>query len=302
MRTKPLLIVIVGPTASGKSELAVKIAKRIGGEIISADSRQIYQKLNLGAGKIKGVWKKGLFIYKKIPHYCIDEAPLSTTYTVADYKKCADAAINAIQSKGKIPIIAGGTGFWIDAVLYDFALPPVPPNNRLRKKLARKNPAQLLALLQKKDPKRAASIEQKNPRRLVRALEIAHALGHVPKLKKHNHFHAQWFGIHPLPNDLRKKIRRRLRQRLREGMIDEARRLKKTGIPWKRFYELGLEYRFLAEYLRGKITRKEMFLELEQAIEEYARRQNTWFKKNPRITWVSNPKKALRIIAARKNF
>lgn len=301
MRGKQKLIVIVGPTASGKSELAVNIAKKCNGEIISADSRQVYRGLNIGTGKVPGKWRppptlisirsyrnESTFIYKGIPHYCIDFVSPQKIFTVAEFKICAEKAIKDIARRGKIPILVGGTGFWIDAVVFDFNLPPVPPNPAFRKILKKKSAAELLSLLKRLDPKRARAIEQKNPRRLIRAIEIAKTLGRVPKLKKRSRYRTLWISIAPHRKTLQKRIRIRLLSRLRGDMIGEAKRLHKQGLSWCRFYELGLEYRFLADYLRGKMTKEKMTAGLEKAINKYARRQMTWWKRNKNIHWGSN--------------
>ncbi|MBI2639927.1 MAG: tRNA (adenosine(37)-N6)-dimethylallyltransferase MiaA [Candidatus Sungbacteria bacterium] len=180
------LIVIIGPTASGKSELAVRLAKKFSGEIISADSRQVYRELDIGTGKVPGKWrqKPKVFVYKAIPHYCIDFVSPKRVFTAADFKKCAEGAIQDINRRGKIPVMAGGTGFYIDAVLYENLLPNVPPNKTLRNTLSQKSARKLFMLLKRLDPERAKNIDRKNPRRLIRAIEIAKALGRVPKFKK----------------------------------------------------------------------------------------------------------------------
>ena len=299
------LIVIVGPTASGKSELAVRLAKKFGGEIISADSRQVYRGLDIGTGKVLGKWIKSnvavitrsldsynIFIYKGIPHHCIDFVSPKRTFTVAEYKKCADTAIKDIASRGKIPILVGGTGFWIDTVVYDLNFPGVPPNLKLRKRLEKKSATALLKILQKLDPERAKTIEQKNPRRLIRAIEIVKALGQVPTIKKKSPYNILWLGTKIPEQKLKLRIHKRLLKRMREGIVQEAKRLKRKGLPWKRFYELGLEYRYLADYLRGQISKQEMLQGLERAINDYSRRQMVWFKKNKKIHWLPRTAKA----------
>ena len=307
---KQKLIVIVGPTASGKSELAVKIAKKFNGEIISADSRQIYQDLDIGTGKVPGRWIKNVpskerplanwnFLYKGIPHHCIDFVSPKKTYNVAEFKKCAESAIADITARGKIPIVAGGTGFWIDTVVYDLNIPEVPPDNKLRGKLEKKSTRELLKLLIKLDPRRAKTIEQKNPRRLIRAIEIAKALGKVPELKRSSPYELLWIGVKPGDKVLHKKIHKRLLKRMREGIASEAKILRKKGLPWKRFYELGLEYKALADLLQKKLTAEETVIALEYAINDYARRQMVWFKKNKNIRWIRRPDDATAIV---KNF
>lgn len=291
------LIAIVGPTASGKSELAVQIAKKINGEIISADSRQVYRGMDIGTGKVEGGWKRirdkelgirRVFVYKKIPHYCIDFVNPKQQYSVAQFKQCAEAAIHDIASRGKIPILCGGTGFWIDAVAYDMSLPEVAPDLKLRKKLAKKTAAELLAILKKIDPKRAKTIEQKNPRRLIRAIEIAKILGRVPPLKKYSPYDTVWLGIKKPREALRHLIATRLKKRLKQGMIREIKKLLANGVSHRRLQELGLEYKFVSLYLQGKLQKSHMTQLLQTAIEQYARRQEVWFKRNKKIRWIQN--------------
>lgn len=299
-----LLLVIVGPNASGKSELAVRIAKRVGGEIISADSRQIYKSLSIGTGKVPGRWQGGVFRYRGVPHHLIDEASPKKNFTVADFKKRADKKIVEIAARGKLPILVGGTGFWIDAVAKGMAVPEVPPDPCLRKTLSKKPPDALLAILKRLDPSRAKTIEKKNPRRLIRAIEIARALGRVPELKHSPAYRTFWIGIFPGREALAKKIQRRLERRMRDGLIKEAKTLRVGGMAWKRFYELGLEYRFLADLLRKKTTKEEFAVRLAAAIRRYARRQMTWFKKNRRIRWFRDSKQAyagaIRLLSSEK--
>ena len=290
------IIVIVGPTASGKSELAVHLAKRFNGEIISADSRQVYRGLDRGTGKVPGRWQKKAggerFIYKSIPHYCIDTVSPKKQFSVTEFTRDAKNAIEKIRMRGKIPIIAGGAGFWIDAIVYNLNLPEVRPNMKLRKILAQKSAEKLFHFLKKIDSKRASKIDPRNPRRLIRAIEIAYAIGKSPKIKKRAAYDTLWIGIKTLPDILKLKIKKRLATRLREGMIEEAVLLRKKGLSWKRFYALGLEYRFLADYLQKKMGREELSERLFCAIWHYAKRQMTWFKKNKEIRWVESKKKA----------
>ena len=177
MESKRKIIVILGPTASGKSALAVKIAKKINGEIISADSRQVYKGLDIGTGKITRKEMGG------VPHYCLDVVSPKKIFTVADFKKCAEKAIEKIFAKNKIPIIVGGTGLYIQAVVDNIVLPEVKPNWRLRKELEKKTTEEMFKMLKKLDPERAKNIDAKNPRRLIRAIEITKEIGKMPKLK-----------------------------------------------------------------------------------------------------------------------
>ncbi len=279
---KPEILVIIGPTASGKSALAVRLAKKLNGEIISADSRQVYKYLNIGTGKVTKRQMRG------VPHHLLSVANPKRQFSVANYQKLAIAKIRDILKRGKLPIVVGGTGFYIQAIVDGIVLPEVKPDLKLRKNLRNKTPKQLFKMLQKADPKRAKTIDKNNPRRLVRAIEIAKSLGRVPHLGvQHLSYDTIQIGI-KLPSDkLKRRIKTRLLKRLKQGLITEVKNLhEKRGLSWNRLNELGLEYRYVAQYLRGKLTKKEMLEKLNIEIWHYARRQMTWFKRDKRIIWI----------------
>lgn len=279
---KPRILIILGPTASGKSALAVEAAKRFNGEIISADSRQVYKGLNIGTGKITREEMDG------IPHHLLDVADPQSVFAVTDFKEQAEIAIDEIIARGKLPIICGGTGLYIDTLVFNLEIPEVPPNPELRDKLSDKSASELFKLLSEKDPARAESVDPQNPRRLVRALEIAEALGKVPpKIYAPEKYDPIFIGIKTDPEELKKKIADRLTLRLKQGMIEEAQRLHSEGLSFERMESLGLEYKYLALYLQGKISREDMEKELLQAIVDYSKRQMTWFRKNDRIVWLN---------------
>ncbi|MBI4225315.1 MAG: tRNA (adenosine(37)-N6)-dimethylallyltransferase MiaA [Candidatus Sungbacteria bacterium] len=291
------LIVIVGPTASGKSELAVKIARKYNGEIISADSRQVYRGLDIGTAKVAGIWRNGVFIYKKIPHHCIDFVSPRKIYSVAEFQQCAAHAINDIAQQEKTPILAGGTGLWIDAVVYDWSIPHVLPNPKLRARLEKKSATQLLAMLKKLDPKRAKTVEQKNPRRLIRAIEIASAIGHVPRLVKHSVFNTLWIGLNPAPVILGKRIKTRARKMIGAGLIAEIKKLRASGVTKKRISEFGFEYRAGLAYLDDRLSQAGLAERLAIETHQYAKRQMTWFKRNPNIIWNPSTREMQKYIA-----
>lgn len=280
-KVKPKIVVIVGPTASGKSDLAVEIAREFNGEIISADSRQVYRGLDIGTGKITAREMRG------IPHYLLDVASPQRTFTIANYKPKAERALQSILTKGKLPIICGGTGFYIQALVDGVILPDAPPNEALRKQLDGKTTEELFLQLLKLDPNYAAKVDRHNPRRLVRAIEIAQALGRVPTLKKQTPYDPIFIGINVPLEKLRERIHARLAKRMRQGMLSEVRRLHESGLSWKRMEELGLEYRYLARHLRGLISKETMLAELEHEIAQYAKRQYTWFRKDKRVQWIA---------------
>ncbi len=277
---KNKIIAIVGPTATGKSDLAVFLAKKFDGEIVSADSRQIYTGLDIGSGKVT---KKEI---AGIPHHMLDIAHPKRTYSVAQYQKRAQKEIGNIIKRNLLPILCGGTGFYIQSVLDNISLPSVSPNLQLRKKLAKEPLAKLYATLEMLDPERAATIDQKNPLRLIRALEIVQAQGKVgPRTYEPRIYDTCTIGLR-LPQDvLAERIHIRLHKRLKKGMVREVEKLHQNGLSWKRLESLGLEYRFVAEYLQNKMSRDEMTEKLEIAINQYAKRQMTWFKKDSSILW-----------------
>ncbi|MBX4195414.1 tRNA (adenosine(37)-N6)-dimethylallyltransferase MiaA [Candidatus Parcubacteria bacterium] len=273
MIRKQKVLVIVGPTASGKSALAVRLAKKLNGEIISADSRQVYKGLDIGTGKITKGEMRG------IPHYLMDVADPKERFTAAEWKPMALNAIRFILGRNKLPIIIGGTGFYIDALTMD--LPEVQPNSILRKKLEKRSLKELQRMLGKhkiKDPN--------NRVRLIRAIEIIRTLGKIPRVKIRSDYDFIWIGLKP--KDLDKRIHERLLKRI-PGILRETKKLNR-----KRAYELGLEYRFTSEYLQGKFTKKEFIERLEIAIRQYSKRQMTWFRKNKKIRWFDSASGAFR--------
>ncbi len=270
----PKIIVVCGPTATGKSDYAVKLAKKIGGEIISADSRQVYKSMDIGSGKITKREMKG------IPHYMLDILSPKKTYTAGQFKIDADKIITEILKRKKVPILCGGTGFYIDTVVKNIVFPNVLPNPKLRKELEKKNLEQLKKILEKLDPKRLKTVDIDNKVRLIRAIEIAKELGKVPELISEPKYNAKIIYLDFKDEILKKRIHDRLIKRIKQGMIKEVEKLHKDGVSWKRLFEFGLEYRYVSLFLRGKITKDEMISELENEIWHFVKRQRTWFKKH----------------------
>lgn len=286
MKTKPKVLVILGQTATGKSDLAVKIARKYNGEVISSDSRQVYKGLNIGTGKITKKEMMG------VPHHMLDVVSPKKTFSVNVWKEKTEKIIEKILKKDKLPIICGGTGFYIQAIVDNITPPNVPPNKQLRLKLSKKTVDELFFILKKLDPKRARVIDPKNKVRLIRSIEIAKALGEVPRVKpEKSKYDFVQIGLKTTDENLRKRIHDRLLKRINKGMVKEAEDLYKGGLSFKRMRELGLEYRFLADYLDKKISKKEMLEKLETEIWHYAKRQMTWFKKDKRIKWFDIDKK-----------
>lgn len=285
------LLVIVGPTASGKSDLAVYLAKKFNGEVVSADSRQVYKGMDIGTGKITKKEMQG------IPHHLLDVASPKRRFTVAQYQKKAEEIIEKIQKRGKLPILCGGSGFYIQSVVDGISFPKVKPDWKLRKKLEGLETEELFQRLEKLDPERAETIERKNKRRLIRAIEIVlKTKKPILKLKRNSKYDVLILGIKRSAEELKKRIRKRLEKRLKEGMIKEVERLRKEGLSWKRLESFGLEYKFVAQFLQGKIGYERMVEGLQKAIEKFAKRQMTWFKRDKRIIWIKNKKRAERLV------
>lgn len=312
--SKPKLLVIFGPTAVGKSDLAVQMAEWLsaaaspasnlhskitqqkisknddtnnysGAEIISADSRQVYTGLDIGTGKITTKEMRG------IPHHLLDVADPHQRFTAIDWKVLAEKAIADITAKGKLPIICGGTGFYISTLIDNLGFPDVEADTEEQKKLEAMSVDELFLELKKVDPNRSSTIDPKNKRRLARAIIIARALGAVPPIIRPTEapYDVCMIGITLSGEKLKERIRARLIQRLDGGMIEEARRLHTPtngiGLSFERMEELGLEYRYLAYFLKNEITREELIERLSSKIWQYAKRQMTWFKRDQRIKW-----------------
>lgn len=338
------VIILLGPTSSGKSGLAVKLAKKIKAntgqesEIISVDSRQIYKDMDLGTGKVEGKWedtreviprgeantskknwvrkrwdlviKNKTYFYKNIPHHLIDFIEPTThlleseKYNVTDFRKDCLRAIKDISSRNNIPILCGGTGFWISSLINNVEFPKVSPNEKLRKKLDKKSVGELFKLLKEEDSERAGNIDSKNKFRLIRALEICDKLGTVPKPKKNppKNLNFLQIGLDYPVERLGEKIKKRLASRWTDGMIEEVKSLKKKyKMNWKEIEAFGLAYYWIPRYLQGKLktSQGEIITDAESAKNEllervyfaeknYAKRQRTWFNRDKRIIWTTD--------------
>lgn len=288
---KPKLIAIVGPTASGKSDLAVLLAQTFNGEVVSADSRQAYRHMDIGTGKITAEEMQG------IPHHLLDLADPTEQFSVAQYQALATAAIADIHSRGKLPILVGGTGLYIQAVVDGVVLPEVKPNPALRAELQKLSAPQLFERLQHLDEKRAKTIDPHNPRRLVRAIEIATALGSVPSMVAETPYNTLLIGVSVEKEELGKRIAKRFDAMLTRGLVAEIEALhKRYRADWERIRSFGLECTWVADFLAGVISEKEM---RDGAIRDtiaYAKRQMTWFKRDERIHWITSNEEALPLV------
>ena len=280
MESKHKIVVIVGPTASGKTGLSIEIAKEFGGEVISADSRQVYKDLDIGTEKVTIEEMQG------VPHHLLDVTRPETVYSADDFKRDASAAIEAITKRNNLPIIAGGTFFYIDILLGRITTPKVPPNPALRAELEQLTPTELLTRLTELDPNRAATVEQQNPRRLMRSIEIAEALGHVPKLDASKcPYDVLMIGIQTDREALRARLRTRAEAALTKGLIEETKQLLEAGVSRERLSEIGLEYRIIMEYIDGDLTDEALIQKLEEKNWQYAKRQLTWLKRDTSLSW-----------------
>jgi len=286
----PKILVIVGPNASGKTGLSIKLAKKFNGEVISADSRQVYKGMDLGTGKVTKKEMQG------IKHYLLDVASPKSRFSAAQFVKLGDKAIKQIFKKGRLPIVCGGTGFYVDALLYGLPI-TVAPDWKLRQQLEKLSAYQLFNKLKRVDAKRAKNIDPHNKRRLIRALEIAQKTGApVPPPPRTLRYNVLKIGVKRSKKELRKRIHDRLLVRMKQGMIKEIEKLHGQGVSWQKLNDFGLEYRFVSRYLKGELSKEEMLNLLETAIWHYAKRQLTWFRRDQEIHWENNLKKIEKLV------
>lgn len=269
------IVVIAGPTASGKTGLGVQLAALLDGEILSADSRQVYRGLDIGSGKDLDEY---VYNGRSIPYHLIDIADLSEEFSLFHYQQAFYPALASVQERGKLALVVGGTGLYLDAVLSGYSMQEVPVNEALREELESLEMEELIARLQGLGKKLHNLTDIEERQRLVRAIEIAEYTKEnpappVPKLK------AFIFVIDHDRQLLCERISRRLQARLNHGMIEEVEGLHEDGVSWERLEQLGLEYRHVAQFLQGKIvSENDLFQKLNSAIVRFAKRQRTWFR------------------------
>ena len=283
------MITILGPTASGKTPVAARLAAEIGGEIISADSRQVYRRMDIGTGK-------DLEDYGEVPYHLIDICEPGTKYNLFEYQQDFYDAYLDIQGRGAVPILCGGTGLYIEAVLKGYKLSPVPQNQELRDSLEGKSIEELTEMLAKLKAQNGSNMHNKTDvdscQRAIRAIEIeTYNIAHPTPLRELPPVDSLIIGI-DIDRELRReKITRRLKARLDNGMVEEVKALLDEGIPAEDLIYYGLEYKFLTEFLIGHLSYDEMFRQLEIAIHQFAKRQMTWFRGMERrgfiINWIN---------------
>ena len=274
------MITILGPTASGKTSVAAALALRTGGEIISADSRQVYRRMDIGTGKDLADYTIGDV---HIPYHLIDIAEPGTKYNLFQYQQDFHTAYNDIRSRVKLPILCGGTGLYIEAVLGGYSLSPVPQNQKLRESLEGKSLDQLTQMLVQLKQKNGSNMHNRTDvdtaQRAIRAIEIeTYNLEHPTPERQMPPVDSLVIGINIDRELRREKITRRLKARLDEGMCDEIRSLIDGGVNPDDLIYYGLEYKFVTEYVVGRTSYEEMFRQLEIAIHQFAKRQMTWFR------------------------
>jgi len=271
------LIVVLGPTASGKTGLGVELAKLHNGEIISADSRQVFRGMDIGTGK-------DLDEYGTVPYHLIDILDPGAEFSVFAFQQLFFEAFSEIRSRKRLPLLVGGTGLYLDAALRGYRMVEVPENRELRDELQELDNGELRTRLINLRPEQHNNTDLTDRYRIIRAIEIAEGENQAsvgrpepPKL------HPVIFGIRRERSVLRQRITARLKQRIEAGMIEEVERLHASGVSWDRLDYYGLEYRFIAKHLQGELNRNDMFQKLNSAIHQFAKRQETWFRRMERL-------------------
>lgn len=286
------MITILGPTASGKTSIAAALAGRIGGEIISADSRQVYRRMDIGTGKDLADYEVG---GKHIPYHLIDIAEPGYKYNLFEYQRDFHTAYDDITSRGRTPVLCGGTGLYIEAVLNGYALSPVPQNQELRDSLSAKSLDELTAMLKALKEQTGSNMHNRSDvdtvQRAIRAIEIeTYNLQHPMPEREMPGISSLVIGVDVDRETRRRRISDRLEARLHEGMIDEVKGLLAEGVSAESLMYYGLEYKFVTEYVTGKTTYNDMLSRLEIAIHQFAKRQMTWFRGMERrgihINWI----------------
>ena len=281
----PKLVVLLGPTASGKSGSGIRLAQHFNGEIISADSRQVYRGLDIGTAKVTPA-EQAL-----VPHHLLDVADPREVYTVVQFQQDAITAINDTIKRGHQPFLVGGSPHYIQAVVDNLDIPHIEPQPELRAQLEKRPLPELLAQLEELDPQSAATIDRNNPRRVIRALEVCLISGNPFSQQRKMAeplYQSLLLGIEWPREILYRRIDARVDERMQQGMVQEVQRLLDEGISRERLEALGLEYRYITRLLRGEFKNEdEMVQKLKYAIHDFTRRQLTWFRKDKRIVWVN---------------
>jgi tRNA dimethylallyltransferase len=287
----PKLLAIVGPTASGKTALGIRLAKKFYGEVISVDSRQVYRGMDVGTGKMKE--------QEGVPHWGLDLiSPSAQDYSVAEFKKYAEEKIQEILGRGNLPILVGGTGLWMRAVTENLLLPDVPSDKKVREELSKKNLDALLSAYAVLDPVGSKTIQTSNKRRLIRAIEVCRATGRPFSefLKRGDQkFQTLKLGLEVPKEELFQKIAARVDQMIQEGLVDEVQSLMdRFGCDTPAMSGIG--YRQICRHLQGEMTLVEAIADIKKSTRAFAKRQITWFKKEKGMVWIKTAEEAFQLV------
>lgn len=299
MKSVHNLIVILGPTASGKTRLGAKLAALLGSEIISADSRQVYRGMDIGTGKDLADYEVD---GRAVPYHMIDIIDPRDEFSVYDYQRLFYRCFTGIRSRGVVPVLVGGSGMYVESVLLGYRMPRAPVNRELRRELEQKSMEELIDVLKGLKPVLHNVSDFADRTRILRAIEIAAAPRQDEDDSGAPDIRAGVFGILWERERLKERIADRLRSRLDEGLIEEVERLRANGLSWERLEAFGLEYRYVSRFLKGEVSRGELFSALETRIFQFAKRQMTWFRRMEKrgilINWVrGDDERVLQILA-----
>jgi tRNA dimethylallyltransferase len=305
MRILPPLLVILGPTASGKTGLALDLARKFQGELVNADSRQIYKGMDIGTNKTlnanikkEEIGKETIYLINGIPLHLIDLVNPDQEFTLAEYKTTALRKINEIHMRNKLPILVGGTGLYVSAIADNLSIPKAPPDKKLRNKLEEKDAEKLYKALKKIDPGAAESIGQNNKRKLIRALEVCKATGQPfssQQKKGKPLFRLLEIGVEKERKELYEKIDKRVDEMIKAGLIKETEKLLEKYDPNLPAMS-GIGYKEIGLYLHGELSQEEAVQKIKWHTHQYARRQITWFKRDPRIHWIKKYEEAEKLV------
>lgn len=293
MTPRPKLIVLLGPTGAGKTEWGLRLAKKFQGEIVSADSRQIYKKMSIGTAKPKtGVWEsegeRSVYLVEGVPHHLVDFLDPGQQFTVAQFCDLAMQHIHGAINRGCQPFVVGGTGLYIQALVDNYAIPRIPPNKKLRRSLEEKEIGALLQLLEALDPEAAARIDRNNRRRIIRALEVSILSGEPfsgQQSRGEPLFDTLKIGVDMAREELYQRIHDRVDRMMAAGLLAEVQSLVRQKYAWELPSMSGVGYRQFRSYLEGKATLEQVTANLKRDTRHFARRQMTWFRRDPEIHW-----------------
>lgn len=302
-RKLPKMVVLVGPTTCGKTQWSLDLAKEFDGEIISADSRQIYKRMNIGTAKVEGEWKRsGLrksYCVDGIAHHNIDFLDPGKKFSVAEFRDRSLKYAKLIRKNNKVPFLVGGTGLYVQAVVDNLKIPRIPPNNKLRRSFEQKSNEELITLLSQMDPDTAQEIDVHNKRRIIRALEVS-ILSGVPfseqRQKGDPLFDFLQIGIDVPKEELHRRIDERVDYMMKLGLVEEIRNLLRQKYPWELPSMSGIGYRQFKGYFEGHASMDECIEMLKRDTKRYARRQLTWFKRDSRVQWLTGVQEAKELV------